>query len=426
MVRSKIVFLTIITAAFLATPALAGYDVNSRIDTLEHELRELKAMVAERDQRLVELETRTADLDDMPKFDGRKLMVSSRDGDWSIRFGGRVHLDATIVDDDVTQIGNGTEIRRLWWDVSGKVAGDWDYKLQLGFENNAVRIKDAFVATKVGGVTLTFGNHKEPYSLEELTGSNYITFVERGLPNVFAPSRNLGVSAGVSGANWGATAGFFTDGINNGGLNNSTTDWATTARVHYAPMASATQAIHLGVAGSYRGVEDGSTTYNSRPEFNDGRGILTTGAIANVDKVSQVGPEAAFVFGPVSLQAEYHWATVERSTGLADADLEGGYVFASWFVTGESRPYDASKGTFGRVKTENGVELAARYSRVDLSDVGAAASTGEEENITLGGNYYFNSNVRAMLNFVHADIDRPVGGVDETVEAVVTRLQLDF
>jgi phosphate-selective porin OprO/OprP len=413
-------------ASMLASPAFAGYDVNSRIDALENELRELKSLVVERDARLQELETRTADLSDLPKFDSKKLQISSRDGNWSIRFGGRMHLDATIVDDDVTQIGNGAEIRRFWWDVSGKVAGDWKYKLQVGLENDQVRIKDAYIATDVGGVSVTVGNHKEPYSLEELTGSNYITFIERALPNVFAPSRNIGISANTGGDNWGVAAGFFTDGINNGGINNQTTDWAVTGRAHYAPIAEATRAVHLGVAGSYRGVENDTVRFNLRPEFNDGRGIINTGAVNNVDKMIQVGPEAAVVFGPFSLQGEYHWTTVERTAGLGDADLEGGYVFASWFVTGESRPYNAKKGTFGRVKAENAIELAARYSTVDLSEASAAATNGEEDNYTLGANYYFNPNVRLMLNYVHAEVDRVAAGTDEDIDAVVSRIQLDF
>ena len=145
-----------------------------------------------------------------------------------------------------------------------------------------------------------------------------------------------------------------------------------------------------------------------------------------VDKMIQVGPEAAVVFGPFSLQGEYHWTTVERTAGLGDADLEGGYVFASWFVTGQSRPYNAKKGTFGRVKAENAIELAARYSTVDLSEASAAATNGEEDNYTLGANYYFNPNVRLMLNYIHAEVDRVAAGTDEDIDAVVSRIQLDF
>ena len=155
--------------------------------------------------------------------------------------------------------------------------------------------------------------------------------------------------------------------------------------------------------------------------------FLDVGAVNNVDKMIQVGPEAAVVFGPFSLQGEYHWTTVERTAGLGDADLEGGYVFASWFVTGESRPYNAKKGTFGRVKAENAIELAARYSTVDLSEASAAATNGEEDNYTLGANYYFNPNVRAIVNYVYADVDHPTGATaDEEAHSLGARLAVDF
>ena len=58
-------------------------------------------------------------------------------------------------------------------------------------------LKDVFVGVRelpvLGSVQV--GHFKEPFSIEELTSSRFITFVERSLANVFVPGRNMGVMA---------------------------------------------------------------------------------------------------------------------------------------------------------------------------------------------------------------------------------------
>lgn len=99
---------------------------------------------------------------------------------------------------------------------------------------------------------------------------------------------------------------------------------------------------------------------------------------------------------------------------------------ASWFVTGESRNYDVKSGTFGRPKATNAIQLAARYSRLKLEDAALTdARRGTMDNITLGANYFFNPNVRLMLNWVRADTDY-TASTDETYNIVQSRLQLDW
>ena len=78
-----------------------------------------------------------------------------------------------------------------------------------------------------------------------------------------------------------------------------------------------------------------------------------------------------------------------RRPALRDADVlrvsptyDGWYIDASWYITGETRNYEASTGEFGRTKVKRPVyggsggwgawQIAGRYDVLDLSDKGAA------------------------------------------------------
>ena len=79
--------------------------------------------------------------------------------------------------------------------------------------------------------------------------------------------------------------------------------------------------------------------------------------------------ESAWVHDSVSLQGEAFWARATSPT-RPDPDFNGAYLFASWFVTGEYRPYDREHAIFKQVKPKHdfgkggsgALELAARYS----------------------------------------------------------------
>ena len=80
-------------------------------------------------------------------------------------------------------------------------------------------------------------------------------------------------------------------------------------------------------------------------------------------------------------------------------------------MTGESRDYKFDDGDFGRVNPINtwgAVELALRYSTIDLND--GPVSGGEEENITFGLNWYVHPHARLMINYIVVDNDKNADG----------------
>ena len=86
-----------------------------------------------------------------------------------------------------------------------------------------------------------------------------------------------------------------------------------------------------------------------------------------------------------------------------------------------SRPFDPGRGGWGAW------EIAARYSTIDLNDKDIFG--GRQENVTLGLNWYANSNIRFMLDYINGKVDkRAAGGIDigAKYSAVGARAQVAF
>ncbi len=204
----------ILMAATIAPPAFADAE---EIQALQAELQLLRQQMSLMAQRLQAMETRLNEAnqlsDEVQKphknlvqpdaeaaagsaqdtdeveigiKDGH-LRLASKDGHTAVEIGGRLHLDGAVFHEDQASIGDGTEIRRARIYLAGKF-NDWQFKNQLDFASNAVAIKDAYLRYNGLPAQITIGNHKEPFSLEELTSSNSMTFMERGCPMCSPPA----------------------------------------------------------------------------------------------------------------------------------------------------------------------------------------------------------------------------------------------
>ena len=365
---------------------------------------------------------------------GGRLRFKSSEAEFEV--GGRLMVDTAHYYNN-HDLNSGSEIRRARLFMSGKVYEDWNFKLQTDFAGNEVSLKDAYLRyTGLDYADITVGNFKEPWSLEELTSSKYITFMERALPvEAFAPSRRLGVgghSHSKGGLSWNAGYGIFADTVNADNSNDNE-GYGYAARLTVAPIAEKNRVVHLGGYGEWRAPTDDEVRYRSRPESHIANvRLVDTGTIGNVDNTVKWGLEAATVMGPFSLQGEY--MNVDNDVdGGSDPTFSGWYAYGSWFITGESRTYKASSGTFDRVKPKSIVgkggkgawELGARYSSLDLNDSGI--NGGEEENLTIGLNWYATPTVRFMANYIKVlDLKDPTTTDDSEPDVFQLRAQIDF
>ena len=329
-------------------------------------------------------------------------------GDSSIQFGGRFMLDYDYFNGASNASNNGdtgsdSEIRRGRIFIKSKLNKSWEAKIQINVDDKSSKdqFEDAYL--KYNGFALgsvTIGKHKESFGLEELTSSKYISTIERSMmTNAFAPGRSYGVSLSGKKGGFRYAGGIFSTAQD--GSDKET--YSLTGRITYTPVLSKGHVIHFGLSSSVRDHGDNSFQIKERAEVHTANDKPAISAkTANVDTVNVIGLEAAGVWNALSVQTEYQQATVNASLGGVDANYSGFYVMGSYFLTGESRPY--KKGAFGKVKpsSANGAwELVARFSNLDAMDNNAGTKT---ENVTLGLNFYANSNVRFMANYITTNV----------------------
>jgi phosphate-selective porin OprO/OprP len=335
--------------------------------------------------------------------------------------------------------------------IEGVVYYDWKYKFEIEFAGDEVEIKDAYLAyanwwDAIDTSEIRIGNQYVYTSLEQITSSRFITFLERAaLTDAFLPSveadRQIGAAIVVGDEHWSFQTGAYGASVGPVSGDNEDTPGqeefdndklALSVRGTVAPINREVngvhQVVHLGASFRHReagtlndctprgsvvdGVDDGFGSGSFCTNSNDdgvsalfqyrARGadlhladaFVDTPQFADEDNMWHL--EAAFVWGPFSMQGEYaeteaDGARFTRSANLTDPvtpvnpTYTGWYVDASWYLTGETRNYEGSEGIFGRTKVRapvwnsggggyNGVrgwgawQIAARYDVLDLSD----------------------------------------------------------
>ena len=370
---------------------------------------------------------------------GNGYKLTSSDGDHNLKFGGRIMYDFVAWDNDSDSLGSflGTEFRRIRFFHSGTVYGNVNYKLQIDFAGGGVSLKDVYIETAIPYLgNLRVGHFKEPFRLEALTSSKYITFLERALPIAFSPERNAGLMIHNSFIDdrLSVQVGLFaeaTDG-NNKNIDNV---WNRMGRLTFVPMKDASKLLHLGVSMSDRLSADSTFSFSTRAENHLGNKLLDL-EMSGIHNMNLIGTEMAFVMGSFSIQGEYLMTSLDKDgdgvwNGSHNDNLSSYYGQLSYFLTGETRNYKNSLSGFGRVKPNKNMkkgegwgalELAARYSSMDLSD----SHSGELNDITLGLNWYLNPCTRLMFNYVmgsvtHHDMENP-----EKENVFQARIQIDF
>jgi phosphate-selective porin OprO/OprP len=449
--------------------------IQSQIDSLQATVRELQKQVADAKTQAAAAKSAVAsgakdDLDLKIKWKGAPEL-SSKDGKFKFKVRGRIDADYNGISQD-TPITfapdvSGTALRRARLGVEGVAFYDVKYLFEVDFANDAVVVKDAYIQYTGLPVYFAAGNFKTYNGLEEMGSANYLTFMERSaFVEAFGLDRQIGFGATYYKDHFTLAAGIFGESntsapLFSGFIGDENLTFA--ARGTVAPINrevnGVNQVLHFGASVRTRDTGDDQPYLQYQARAADlflANRFVNTGRIGESDTFW--GLEAAGVWGPLSVQGEYTQTEVELPStaflrtnppqeppkannfiGVPDPTFSGWYVDASWFLTGETRPY--SDGVFQRVHVKHPMrwgegsgwgawQIAGRYDVIDLSDdafnaaggcqntalypgVSAAspapanasiAQCGEQKTWLVGVNWYLNDYVRLMFNYTQSDL----------------------
>jgi phosphate-selective porin OprO/OprP len=372
--------------------------------------------------------------------------IKSPDGNYLLKIGADLQVDnRTYTGAASTSLIDNTLLRRVRPTFSGTVYKYVDYFLRPDFGQGTTIIYDAYVQLNyIPHFNLRVGKFKPPVGLERLQSDDDTSFIERGLPTLLVPSRDIGYQLGGDLLN--RRVGYQV-GVFNGVVDNSLSDAAVSnhrdyaARVFLTPFAPSDNKWIKGV-GAGIGATGGNVDGLGLPAYKTvGQNTFFSFAsgVSEAGHRTRLAPQAYYYMGPFGLLTEYTLAEEGLQKGLVrhDVAFRAWQVEASYILTGETKsfgspipkhPFDPMHNSWGAI------ELAARTGEFSVEhgifSYGFATPTATPRlarEYVGGANWYLNRLVRISLDYGVTGFEGgAVNGNRLTERVILFRFQLNF
>ncbi|HEV8644305.1 MAG TPA: porin [Burkholderiales bacterium] len=384
-------------------------------------------------------------------FGSSGIGLRSGDGANELRLRGVLQADSRWYGD--SQVGSTADtflLRRVRPTFEGKFARIYGFRITPDFAGSATSIVDAYAEGNFADpFKVRVGRFKAPFGLERLQSGSNLAFNERAIPTNLAPNRDNGVQL-FGDVLWGTTEyqiGAFNGAVDNTvGVtdNNNGKDFVGRVFSHPFKNTDWDLAKGFGIGLAYgQGTQRGTAAAGNLPTFlTPGQQTFAsyaTGAFADGDR-ERISPQFYYYYGPLGVLGEYVVSKQDVTLGAVTREVENDawQVLLSWVVFGgdasfrgvaPKSSFDWSAGTWGAV------ELAARYSELDIDDDAFTAgllslnsSASKAKDSGVGVNWYLNRNVKLQLNYDETTFERgAAAGADRIDEKVLfTRVQLAY
>lgn len=350
--------------------------------------------------------------------------------DWKLS--GRLFLDGGVYIHSPKSLHAGAHISDVRLAAKVRIYSNWYTKIDIGFANNKVTMKDAFIEYGKDGNYFRAGYMLGYYSIDQSTSTNDLVFnTASNVAETFYPDRRIGLSYTRSLPSYYFSAGAFCGD----GLSFSETTkpgYNFSGRIVWRPLNSSGQLFHIGTGALFR-VPDKDTEAKTQQIRLKSKGVTYIPSprtldmtVEDAENQIQSNVECLFFQHKWLLQTEFLYTNINRKDHKPSYSAHGSYIMGGFLLKGTKYAYDALDAIPVMPEEPHSILLACRYNYTNLNDLSSNTTGGSQHDLSIGINYYFNKYISSRLNYAHLWMDKYSALGKCGINMMQLRLQVRF
>ena len=425
------------------------------------------------------------------------LKYISKDETVKASIGGRMYADFAYYHSDWTPMKSGAAITDARIHAA-LTYGKFYFYADFGFGKGEFSQKNLFAqytfkATEYGVHSVKVGYYNEPSSMSAMTSTyNYHFFARPFAVQALAPGRALGATYRFFNKRFFFDQGVFAQFKYNE-QEEGNQGVSVSGRWLYKPINEMHSTLQVGISARYQhfsggteyaeGVLQTSVNYSSNMQsYVDEDVTFLDLDLPWARNALSITPEVLYRSDRFFTRAEYIWTRVwkdrddqrlfEQNLGgqqswqtlpswqggnkLRPTLLNGGYIELGYLICGRAYTYDQEYGLLKGMGDKNGLEVVARYSYLDLSDITkgdrfiygnnkfypdsdgdgvaeivdyprwSSVDGGKAHAVTVGLNYSFNQYIKVMGEYQYTNLENVYFPDDKNFHQLQLRVAFAF
>lgn len=350
--------------------------------------------------------------------------------DWKLS--GRLLLDGGAYIQSPEALHSGVHIADVRLAAKVRIYSNWYTKVDVGFANNKVTLKDAFTEYGKDGNYFRAGYMLGYYSIDQSTSTNDLIFnTAANVAETFYPDRRIGLSYTRSLPAYYISAGAFCgDGLSF--TETTKPGYNFSGRIVWRPINLPEKLFHIG-AGALFKVPDEDTKTNKQQIRLKSKGVTYIPSPRTLDLTFeevkdqlQSNIECLLYQNKWLVQTEFLYTKIRQKNRQPSYTAHGGYILGGFLLKGNKYAYDALDAIPVMPEDPHSILLACRYNYTNLNDFGSNITGGSQHDLSIGINYYFNKYVSSRLNYAHVWLDKYSALGKCGIDMMQVRLQVRF